>query len=75
MAVRVSSYHEVGRRSVEGDRVSPSLRRAGLCAPRDCCSTREDEARREEESFVRVPKAALDGVGVSGARPWAYPLP
>ena len=75
MASRVSTYHDVGRRSVEGDRVSPSLRGAGLCAPRRCCFAREDEARREEESFVGVRKAALDGVGVSGARPWAYPLP
>jgi hypothetical protein len=73
VAVRVSTYHDVGRRSVEGDRVSPSLWRAGLWEPRHCCL--EDEAWREGESFVGVRKAALDGVGVSGARPWAYPLP
>ena len=75
MASRVSTNHDVGRRSVEGDRALPSLRRAGLCAPRRCFTARENEALREGESFVGVRKAALDGVGVNGARPWAYPLP
>ena len=75
MAVRVRVYHDVGRRSFEGDRVSPSLRRAGLCEPRRCCSAREDKVWREGESFVGLRKAALDGVGVSGTRPWAYPFP
>ena len=74
MAARVSTCHDVGRRSAEGDRASLSFRRAGLCAPRRCCLPREDEARREGELFVGVRNAALDGVGVSGARPLANPL-
>jgi hypothetical protein len=74
VVARVSTYHDVGRRSVEGDRVSLSFRRAGLCAPRCRCLVREDEERRGGESFVGVRKAVLDGVGVSGARPLAYPL-
>jgi len=75
VAVRVSTYHDVGRRSAEGDRTSPSLRRVGPCAPRCCCRVRDDEARRVGESFVRGRNATLDGVGVSGDRPCAYPLP
>jgi hypothetical protein len=75
VAGRVSTYHDVGRRSAEGDRTSPSLRRVGLCAPRRCSWVRDDEARREGESFVRGRNATLDGVGVSGNRLCAYPLP
>lgn len=36
VVVRVSTYHDVGRRSAEADPVSLSLRRVGLCASRRC---------------------------------------
>jgi hypothetical protein len=68
VVARASTYHDVGRRSGEADRVSSSLGRVGLIAPRRCRG-REDEAPTKGDSSVGGRKAALDGVGVRGAKP------